>query len=34
MGNHQPTVNDLVCVCVNPNKKPNVTNPCLFVNLI
>jgi hypothetical protein len=27
MGNHQPTVNDLVCVCVNPNKKLNVTNP-------
>jgi hypothetical protein len=33
MGNRQPTLNDLVCVCVNPNKKLNVTNPFLFVNL-
>jgi hypothetical protein len=30
--NHQPTLNDLVCVCVcvNPNKKLNVTNPLLL----
>jgi hypothetical protein len=35
MGNHQPTLNNLVCVCVcvNPNKKLNVTNSWLFVNL-
>jgi hypothetical protein len=33
MGNHQPTLNDLVCVDVNHFNKLNVTNLLLFVNL-